>query len=91
MTKNIAGGRGADTFLTSVGRLGRHLPVLGGAIGVVVLSMTTLNVAEHLVRELLGNGGDVNALVVRHMETLTVVSVKATAWSEQILAYVGVH
>jgi hypothetical protein len=91
MTSNIVGERSAETLLAAIGRLGRHLPVLGGAIGVVALSMASLSLVEHVVRELLGNGGDVNALVAQHLETLTVVSVKATALGEQIVAYVGIR
>jgi hypothetical protein len=87
----IADARRADTFFTSIGRLGRHLPALGGAFSVALLSMASLSIGGHVVRELLGNGGDLNALVARHMETLTVVSVKATALGEQILFYFGVR
>jgi hypothetical protein len=45
--------------------------------------------AEHIVRELIGNGGDVTALVMQQIEMLTVVSVKVSVWGEQLLAFLG--
>jgi hypothetical protein len=80
----------AGFFVTEVKKLGRHLPVLGGALGVVVLSAASIGVAEHFVRQLLGNGGDVTALISHQLEMLAAVSVKATGWGEQVLTYIGV-
>ena len=81
----------ARPILAEVQRLARHLPVLGGAVGVVMLSIVSIGIAEHTVRELLGNGGDVTALVSRQVEMLTAVSVKATAWGEQVLTLIGIR
>lgn len=80
----------AKAVLAEVKALARHLPVLGGAAGVVVLCTVSIGIAEHAVRELLGSDGDVTALVTRHVEALTAVSVKAAAWGEQVLAFLGV-
>lgn len=80
----------AKTVLTEVKVLARHLPVLGGVVGVVVLSMASIGMAKHLVRELLGSGGDVTALVTGQIEMLTAVSVKATVWGGQVLAFLSI-
>lgn len=73
-----------------LGTLARHLPVLGGALGVIALSMATLSLANHTVEALLGNGGDVTALVTMQADTLTTAFVKTMAWGERVLASLSI-
>lgn len=81
----------AKPFWAEVKRLARHLPVLGGSVAVVVLCTASIGVAEHVVRALLDNGGDVTALVSHQVEMLSAFSLKAAAWSEQVLVYLGIR
>lgn len=80
----------AIPVLTEVKALARHLPVLSGAMAVVMLCMVSIRIGERIVRALLANGGDVTALVTRQVETLSAMPVRATAWAEQILAFLGI-
>ncbi len=77
------------TAFAELGTLARHLPVLGGVLGVTALSVAGMKIATHLVRELMGNGGDVTALLTVQLETLSAVSVKAMAWGERALTFLG--
>ena len=76
--------------LTDLGKLARHLPVLGGAMGVVALSMATLSLANYTVQALLGNGGDVTAVLALHADTVSTAFVKTMAWGEKVLASLAI-
>ena len=80
----------SPAILTELGKLARHLPVLGGALGVVALSLATLSLTNHTVQALLGNGGDVTAVLTRHADTVTTAFVKAMAWGERVLASLAI-
>ncbi len=69
--------------------LGRHLPVLGGVLGVTALSVAGMKIATHLVHELMGNGGDVTALMTRHVETVSVVFAKVMVFGVRAFADLG--
>ena len=81
--------RDSRTAFAELRTLARHLPVLGGVLGVTALSVAGMKIATHLVRELMGNGGDVTALITRHTETVTVVFAKAMMFGERALAALG--
>lgn len=81
--------RDSRTIFAELRILGRHLPVLGGVLGVTALSVAGMKIATHLVRELMGNGGDVTALMTRHVETVTVTFAKAMVFGEKALAALG--
>lgn len=77
------------SILTEAQRLARHLPVLCGAFGVAALSVAGINAASHTMRALLGNGGDVTALLTTHAHGFTVAFAKAMMWGERVLAFLG--
>ncbi|NOT40137.1 MAG: hypothetical protein HOP13_06570 [Alphaproteobacteria bacterium] len=77
------------SFLVEVQRLGHHLPVLGGALGVIALSIACTSTASHVVRRLIGNGGDVAALLTVEADGFAGTFAKAMVWGEKVLAFLG--
>jgi hypothetical protein len=76
----------ANEFWPSVGRLGRHLPVLGGLLGLPVLCAGAVS-AAHWASEAVFGGGDVTGALKQAMQMATVAWVKADVWIDQAIAF----
>lgn len=82
---------GSGAFFARVRRLGRHLPMLGIAVGVPTLSAATVTAANHVVHEVLfRSGGDVTVLLKGEIRALTIAWANVTALAEQAIAFFGV-
>lgn len=79
---------GVETHFASAARLGRHLPLLGGLLGVPTLSAAAISFANHVTREVFPTG-DATALVAAQLRALTVVWIKLAVALEQAATFVG--
>jgi hypothetical protein len=77
----------ANEFWPSVGRLGRHLPVLGGLLGLPVLCAGAAS-AAHRVSEAVFGGGDVTVALNQALQMAAVALVKADLWIDRAMAFV---
>ena len=71
-----------------VKQLGRHLPVLGGLIGLPILCAGAVSAAHHVTSALMGSGGDVTVALNRTMHTATTAWITAGVWIDQAAAIV---
>lgn len=77
-----------ESFLVSVARLARHLPPLGGLVGVPALSAAAVFLANHVTQALLAPG-DATATVSVALQAFAPAWIKLGVVLEQAAVFVG--
>jgi hypothetical protein len=77
-----------ESFLVSVARLARHLPLLGGLVGVPALSAAAVSFANQVTQAFLAPG-DATAMISVELQEFAAAWIKLGVVLEQAAVFVG--